>query len=223
MLTASGVARVIAAALPLLLLTACQPVDDGLPSSDDSAEGAVGRPGPGAPEVDSRMPEDLPMLLAEHAGTAAQWQDGAIPVEIVAELEAGGWVSATVVYLAPDADRFLVITVDGEGTDQQRPTLETLGVEPVPEPALAEVPPLPQRARSPEALAEGARPALEGCGTDDDPVTVLYMTGAPATWDGSTWTEPPAWTATVSTAEGAGAVVDPVTVEPVGRGCVATG
>jgi hypothetical protein len=63
--------------------------------------------------------------------------------------------------------------------------------------------------------------ALEDCGVGDL-ASVLYATGAPAAWDGQTWTERPAWTAMLSGAERA-AVVDPRTGEPAADPCVDAG
>jgi hypothetical protein len=209
----------------LLLLGACQPVDSELGTGvveDDVPTGEAG-PARGAPTAGSALPDDLGALLAEHAGSAAQWQGGATPVEVVATLDGDRWVAASITYLAPDADRFLLISTGPEGTNQQRPTLATLSLEPVPDVALADVPPLPELAQPPVVLVEDAAAALEGCDAGDDVAVVVYATGAPASWDGERWTEEPAWTAVLSTEDGQGAVVDPVTGELTGRGCLAPG
>src|SRR5690606_2225019 len=138
--------------------------------------------------------------------------------EIVAELSDGTWTSASTMYLAPDADRFLVVTA-GEGPGQQRPTLATLGIEAVSAHAVAEIPPFPELAQGPLALAEAAQDPLEACGADGKVTSVVYGTGAPASWDGERWTEPPRWTATVSSSGGA-VVLDPVTAEPQPESCI---
>jgi hypothetical protein len=199
------------------LLLACQPVDPDL--AGPGAESPTAAAGPDV-AGGAQVADDLTALLAEHAGTAAQWQAGATPVEIVTQLEDGRWRSAAITYLAPEADRFLLVRTGPDGTSQERPTLEALGIAAIPELALAQVPPLPELAQPPVALVARAEPALASCEIDGDVAVVLYATGAPAAWDGDRWTEEPRWTATLSGGEAGAVVVDPVTGGPVGRGCL---
>lgn len=194
----------------LLLVVACQPVDE--PDLDAHViEGGEGANDPvGSPQ--ESLPSSLGELLAQHETTAAQWQSGAVVAEIVVSLdEDGSWSRASVTYLAPDADRFLLLEVGPDGTSQERPTLEGLELPTVPADALAELPD-PEALLDPGALRDAAAETLDACGVGSDAVTVIYATGAPTAWDGQTWTEPPAWRATMS-GDGA-AVVDPTTGEP---------
>ena len=159
-------------------------------------------------------------LLAGQASAATEWQDEPVPVEIAAELADGRWTSARTMYMAPDADRFLLVT-SGQGAGQLRPTLATLGLEPVPAAAMAEVPPFPELSQGPQSLAESAQGPLEECSAGGEVTSVVYGTGAPASWDGERWTQAPRWTATVTVA-GVGAVVlDPVTAEAEPDSCIA--
>lgn len=208
-----------------LLAVACQPVDTEVAEGEPVDARDTGAPPaaagtPGAPTSATAAPADLTALLEVQASTAAQWQAGARPVELVASLDDGRWTGTTILYLAPDADRFLLVSADAGGAAQQRPTLATLGLEPVTGPGVEAVPPLPELVLDPVALAAAAAGALAACDAGGDVTSVAYTTGAPATWDGQAWVEPPVWTATVAADDGAGVVVDPVTVQAAGDACV---
>jgi hypothetical protein len=213
--------RVLAAAGAAVLLGACQPVDSGdVPRDELEVAGTPAPPARGAP-AGAGLPGDIGMLLDGLSTTAAQWQSGARPVELHVDLADGGtWTAARVLYLAPDADRFLLVTVTPEGTSQERPTLETLALAAVPAAALEQVPALPDALLEPHELAEVAAEPLDDCGFDDEVSAVLYASGAPASWDGDRWTETPAWSATVTNDDGSGVVVDPVTGAPEPGSCV---
>jgi hypothetical protein len=213
--------RVLVAVGAVLLLVACQPVDRGaVPREEPESAGTAAPLGRGAPAAGG-LPGDVEALLSELSTTALQWQGGARPVELHVELaEQSTWAAARVLYLAPDADRFLLMIVTPDGTTQERPTLETLALAPVTGPALEQVPPLPEAIRQPHELAEAAAEPLDACGFDEQATGVLYASGAPASWDGERWTEPPGWTATVTNADGSGVVLDPVTGAPEPDSCV---
>jgi hypothetical protein len=200
----------------VLVAAACQPVGEPeLPSDDGEAAGATAPVGAPA----SSLPDDVDGLLAELEGTARQWQSGARATEVVIGLdEAGEWSSAAVTYLAPDADRFLRLRVDHSGTSQDRPTLEGFDLHPLPGPALEEVPDL-EGVLEPRTLIDAAAGVLGTCDVGA-PDTVVYTSGAPAAWDGESWTEEPRWTALVSGA--GGALVEPDSGEPAAADpCVA--
>lgn len=193
--------------LAVALAASCQPVDDGVPPAGETVGASAPTEVRGSPA--SRLTEDLGAMLDGLGSTAAQWQAGTRVVEVVVELDGDAWQRATVTYLAPDADRFLVVDTTPEGTSQQRPTLATLDLPPVPGAALEQVPPWPTDALEPAALVEVSAQAREDCGVGEV-TSVVYASGAPAAWNGEAWTEPPTWTATLS--DGASAViVDPVT------------
>jgi hypothetical protein len=219
----SAVLRSVAvAALVMLSTAACQPVEGplGRRAAPVDEQGAAEATAPGAPPATTRMPSDLGALIEGQRSAAEQWQADPAPVQIVAELRAGTWVAAIVLYVAADADRFLQITADDAGTGQQRPTLDTLGLVPIDAFGVSEVPPLPAGMLAPAALASAAAAALDDCGVGGQPDTVLYASGAPSAWDGSRWTEPLVWTATVAVGDD-GVTVDPVTAAPVEPGCLA--
>ncbi len=185
------------AAVLVLLALGCQPVeptdlgDDDAPIGGEAATDPVGSP-------DQALPATLDELFTALHSTAAQWQNAPVVSEVLVNLDGdGAWREASVTYLAPDADRFLVVQLSAEGTSQEQPTLEGLELSAVPEPALAEVPD-PDGLLDPSALIDAAEPTLDECGVGAPPGTVLYASGAPAAWDGERWTEPPQWTATVS-------------------------
>ncbi len=220
-----ALAHRIAAVLGLLLVAACQPVDTPATQQRDEPSAAAeadAAPAPGAPQTSTRMPADLGALLAQLATTATEWQQDPVTAEIATSLTDGTWTGASVLYLAPDADRFLLVTADDRGTGQQRPSLEGLGLQPITAEGVAHVPPLPAGILAPEALVAAAEAALDGCGVRGV-AAVVYSTGAPAAWDGMRWTVPPAWTAILT--EGAdgggdGAAVDPVTGAALEGGCL---
>lgn len=202
-----------AALLAVLAAAACQPVDeigDLGPMEDEQAEGDADRRG--APRTGA--PETLDDARASGEAGALAWQRGARLAEVVVDVdESGRPVEVLLTYLAPDADRFLTVEVGADGVSQERPTLGTLDLEALPGVAVEAVPPLPEGTREPEDLVGAAGEGLAGCGAQGTPATVLYTTGAPLGWDpeSGVWTQDLAWTATVTTAEGAGVVLDPVT------------
>jgi hypothetical protein len=203
--------RVALVVLAALAVAACQPVDDAIapaePAIDPDAVAAS--PAPGTPQTSTAMPADLAALLEGQSTTATEWQADPRPAEVLALLEDGRWTGATVTYLAPDADRFLVVAVGSGGGGQQRPTLDTLGLEPIAAGGVEAIPPLPDGILPPAPLVEAAAAARGECGLGDV-TTVLYSTGAPAAWDGERWTAPLRWRATLLDADDAGVTVDPV-------------
>jgi hypothetical protein len=185
-------------------LAACQPVDPGAEAGLAGVEEAAPL---GAPE--QGVPSSLGGLLDAGGRAAAEWQDRAVPVEITVEVADGRWQTAGVIYLAPESDRFLRYVVGPEGSEQSRPTLATLSSQPVTAPGLGEVPAPPDGMLDPAPLLAAASDALAGCGVDPGTARITYATGAPFAWDGRRWTQPPAWSATISDARRF-AVVDPV-------------
>jgi hypothetical protein len=188
-----------------VLLLACQPA--GGPGAVVTPEsGAGGRePALGAPV--SGLPRPLAELVSRTQLIAEEWQDEPVLVEVEVDVDADGrWSAARVTYLAPDADRFLALETSGGGFSQQRPTLSTLQLQPVTADGLATISQLPDDAAEPHDLAQSDAAAECGVGA---PAAVLYATGAPVAWDGTTWTRAPEWRATVSDDEAA-AVVDVV-------------
>ena len=180
-------------ALFALLLVACQPVDD--PDLDEDDPGGESPAEPvGAPA--HTLPDSLDSLLAELRTTAAQWQADPVVAEVVVELEEGQWTSATVTYLAADADRFLLLRSGQEGTTEERPTLEGFELAPVDAAGVTAIPG-PGELLDPDELGEAAAEVLEACGVGE-PTSVVYASGAPAAWDGERWTEAPRWRATVA-------------------------
>jgi hypothetical protein len=185
-------------------LLACQPA--GGPNAVATADaGAGGRePALGAPV--SGLPRTLAELVSRTHLIAEEWQDEPVLVEVEVDVDAdadGRWSAARVTYLAPDADRFLSLETSGGGFSQQRPTLATLQLQPVSADGLATIAPLPGDAAEPHDLAQSDAAAECGVGA---PTSVLYATGAPVAWDGTTWTRDPEWRATVSDGEAAAAV-----------------
>ena len=186
-------------------LVACQPTIGPL-TSDPTEQGSA-RPRLGAPDADG-VPQSLPELLTLVEPEAVEWQDDPRLVQIEVELaDEGTWASTAATYIAAEADRLLELKLTPDGLAEQRLTLSTLQLQPVPDEAVQAVPELPERAQEPADLAGvgdvsaclGARAA-----------TVLYATGAPFAWDGEQWTTEPSWSATVRAEEGPAAVVDPV-------------
>jgi hypothetical protein len=204
-------ARVVTVLCAAIVLAACQPVDSPPPAiRDPVATGSpverLGRPVLG-------LADDLATLRAQTDPLAAQWQHGARLAELAVELDGPSWQAATVTYVAPDADRILVLRATADGIVQQRVTLDTLELQPVPAAGVTAIPTLPPGTLEPAALVEAAGPALGDCGVAGRPDRVLYATGAPVAWDGARWSERPRWRATVMAGDG-GAVVDPTTGGP---------
>jgi hypothetical protein len=184
------------------VLLACQPA--GGPGAVTTPEAGVGgrEPALGAPV--SGLPRTLTELVSRTHLLAEEWQDEPVLAEVEVDVDADGrWSAARATYLAPDADRFLSLETSGAGFSQQRPTLSTLQLQPVTAEGLAAVPPLPDDAAEPHDLAQSDAAAECGVGT---PTTVLYATGAPVAWDGTTWTRTPEWRATISDGDAAAAV-----------------
>lgn len=217
--TALRATAVMVALAAVLGAAACQPVD-APPSRDASTDdvGASEPTEPGAPAANS-VPQSLEDLRARLETVAQEWQTQAVIAEIHVSLADSAWSEVLVTYVAPDADRLLLVGLDAEGSSQQRPTFSTLGMQPVSAAGVAEIAPFPDGAREPQELAELAAPLLEECGVDPFASSVLYATGAPVAWDGEHWTEEPTWTATVVTRDGDTVQLDPVSGEPVREGC----
>jgi hypothetical protein len=194
--------RVAILAVVVTAVTACQPA--GGPPGGALTPAADGDRGPALGAPAAGMPTTLDDLVARAELIAAEWQDETILAEIEVDLdERGAWQSARTMFLAADADRFLALVTAGGGFNQQRPTLSTLQVQPVTAEGITAIPELPPDAAEPQELADG--PAAEECGIGV-PRTVLYVTGAPVAWDGSAWSRPPEWTATVTSGDAAAAV-----------------
>ncbi|HVM14927.1 MAG TPA: hypothetical protein VM287_11455 [Egibacteraceae bacterium] len=197
----------------VLVGAGCQPVDefDGLAVPEQG--GAPGQEDPlGAPEAG--LPGSLSEAVTRADTEAARWQASARLAEAVVQVdEDGRLVEGRLTYLAPHADRLLAVEVTQEGLRQERPTLATLDLAPIPPEAVEAVPPLPEGAREPAELVAAAAEAFAACDVDGTPSAVLYATGAPLGWNPQeeAWTVPLRWTATVTTATGGGAVLDPVT------------
>jgi hypothetical protein len=185
---------VVALLSVLLLMTAgCQPF--GGPNAAAPTPDAQDSEPLGAPDQDRAS--TLDDLLTRGGAIAKEWQDEPVLTEVEVDLDAEGrWAGARLVYAAPDADRILQLETAGSGFTQQRPSLGTLQVQPVPAEALDEVPAFPDNAATPRQLATVQ--AAADCGVQGQ-ASVLYASGAPFAWDGTTWTRTPAWHATVTT------------------------
>lgn len=201
--------------LAVAALAACQPVEEPLPEADGDpspapgdAEDAVGAP-------DETVPGDLAGLLARTGPEAERWQAGARPAEATVGLDEGEWTQASVTYVAADADSALVVVVDGDGLATERISFASLGLEPLPEAAVADLPPLADLT-APTALAAAAEEHFADCDATPPADEVRLATGAPATWDGDRWAQSPQWRAVVTGAEGLGVRLDAAEVEPAG-------
>lgn len=164
------------------------------------------------------MPTTLGELVSRASEEAARWQEDPRLVEMRVELdgeEEPSWTSARATFVAPEGRRLLVVEWGPEGRDEHRPRLEGLGLSPVPQEALDAVPAPPDETAGPGQLAGAAEDALADCDFDGPATAVLYASGAPDAWDpeGGGWAEPPAWSATITNADGAGVTLDPVTGE----------
>lgn len=209
--------RVLACLAVAGLLAACQPVDH-LELEDEEAEPAP-LPGGGA---SGQLPDTLEGLLDRGQDLAREWQREPVLAEVAVTVAGERWRRARLLYLAADADRFLSLRFDREQVSQERVTLETLGLEPVPAGGLAGIPQFPTDALEPAALVEQAQPHVDGC-LEGPPTEIIYDTGAPAAWQGSGWSDPPVWSATLWHAGGDGGGqgrrVNPVTADPVDEVC----
>jgi hypothetical protein len=184
-----------------LVLAACQPFG-GPGAVVPTSTAPAGRPAIGAPPAG--MPGSLAELLSRAETRAREWQDEPVVAEIEVDLDAQHrWLSARVVFLAADADRFLTLEAEGAGFTEQRPTLSTLQVVAVTAEGIAEMPAFPGDAAEPAVLAQS--PAGDECGLAPER-TVLYVTGAPVAWDGTAWSTPPQWSATIGAGDAAAAV-----------------
>lgn len=194
----SGTGRLVLLAV-VLLVVACQPVDEL--STGPAAGGEAAEP-------DAWGSEDLGDLTTATGDIAREWDADARLVKVSVRLDDElAWEEASTTYVAPDADRLLVITASEEGTEDERPTLETLGFEALPPEAVDELARLPADVVPPDSAAERAADALDDCDYPDDPHQVLYANGAPGSWDGTSWVSEPEWTVAV-TSEGGGVRLD---------------
>ena len=194
--------------LVLVLTVGCQPAGGPGAATPTPQADPSGRP-LGAPNAGAAS--TVPELLELGATVAEEWQEEPVLAEVHVELDAAGaWTTARLVYVAAEADRILQLETAGSGFTDQRPSLATLNLQPVPADALSDVPPFPEDATPPQDLARSE--AAAACGVAGD-ATVLYATGAPYAWDGTAWSREPAWQATGTGADGGG-----VTLEPAGEG-----
>lgn len=187
-----------------VLAAGCQPAGGpGAGGSEFPSDGSTARP-LGAPAAGA--PSSLDELLTRGLKRAEEWQDEPVLAEVEVDVtEAGAWTGSRVTYLAADADRMLQLVASGGGFTQELPSLASLGIQPVPEAGLDELPEFPEDAATPQTLAVSE--AAQACDVKGD-VTVLYVTGAPVAWDGVQWATPPEWRVTVTGADGAGAQLD---------------
>ena len=187
----------------LTLAVGCQP--SGGPGAGGAAQpsdGPTGRP-LGAPVAG--LPATLDELFTRGHQIAEEWQAEPVLVEVEVDVAGGRWSDARLVYVAADSDRFLQLAATDGGFSQERITLSTLQVEAVPSEGVEQIPPFPDGALEPAELA--AAQAVAACGVADQ-ASVFYVTGAPVAWDGTAWSPPPQWRATVTAPEGGGATVD---------------
>lgn len=195
--------------LPLVLALvalACQPVDSDLDLAEPSPSGGI------APHIGA---------LQQHLEAAAsRWQDHPRMAELVVEVdEQRRAVRAAATYVAAGAEEVLSVSLDAEGVDQYRQPLREYGVGPLPVAAVEEIPRLPERVLDPGALLEAAAGARSECGSTATPTRVIYATGAPAAWQGTSWRTAPSWGGIVVAGDEAVAV-SPTTGDPVPPGCI---
>ncbi|MEE8602628.1 hypothetical protein [Euzebya tangerina] len=207
----ADVTRLVVTLLLGLGLVGCQITDpEGqvtIEASDDQA-GPEEEPALGSPEEE--WPRTIPALRAAALPEAQIWQDEPVLADLVVFMTDGRWDSVRLTYVAPDAERMLVYRSAPDDLRLERPLLEGLQLPSIPALGVELIDPFPEDALEPIDLAAAAAPALADCDAEGEEVrAVLYATGAPATWDGSTWTRLPSWRATVVT-ESVGVVVDPL-------------
>lgn len=208
------------AALVLVAVTttvACEPVDEPLPDVVDDA--ARDRDESGAEAVGSpaeEVPGDLAGLTERTAPEAERWQPDPRPAEAAVRLHDGRWRSASVTYVAAEADSALVVRVDDDGLATERISFHTLGLDPLPHEALEGFPAMTDLV-APADLAAAAEERFDECDAAEPAVEVRLATGAPATWEGDGWAQEPRWRAAVTNEEGRGVRLDAVTAEPDGE------
>ncbi|WP_108664311.1 hypothetical protein [Euzebya rosea] len=197
-------------------LAGCQLVDrqENLQPTDTDPSAAEAEELLGNPDED--FPSTLAGLRAFAGPEALTWQDEPVLVDMTVWLTPSGmWERLRATYVAADADRMMTVRADPDRLRVERPRLEGLGLLELPDAAVAELPPVPEGLLEPADLGAAAADALASCDAGGQPVVaVVYATGAPAAWDGSTWTTPPAWRSTVIT-ETAGVAVDPTSGTPL--------
>lgn len=199
-------APLLAAAL-LLTAVACQPAGPPGGVDDDTADGED------ATQVqDDAVPSDLDALVASSAQTASEWQAGARPVELFFVLADERVAEAQITWMAPAAEQLMVVTTTSEGTSQQRPTLATLQLTPIPGASLDEIPDPPEGSLDVLELARAGAEGAAACGVSQVE-TVRFATGAPTAWDGTGWVEEPTWRTTVGD-DITQVEVDPATGQP---------
>lgn len=211
-------ALTVALAVPLL---GCEPVDEPLPDPGEEADANASGASPdalGAPADD--VPGELDQLVERTRPEAARWQPEPRPAEATITLDGTDWQGASVTYAAANADSMLVVRLDGGGVSTERINFEPIGLEPIPPEALADLPSLDE-VSPPEKLAAAAEERLSECGAQPPAEQVRLATGAPASWEGGAWAQPPRWEAVVTDADGRGVRLDAVSAEPIGDGgCV---
>lgn len=176
------------------LTAACQPVDELSTTSATDGE---------ASEPVAWGTDDLGDLRSAAGEAARDWDGDARLVKVSVRLDSDlAWEEATTTYVAPDADRLLVLIASEDGLAEEEPTLETLGFESPPAAAVDELPELPQDVIPPATAAERAMDPLDECDVSDDPRQVLYSNGAPGSWDGSAWVSEPTWVVSVTSEDG---------------------
>lgn len=202
--------RAAGAVLAAALLVGCQLSEATGPAVVATSEGAAAEDAAlGSPEQD--WPRTLPALQAYAAPEALAWQDDPVLADVTVWLdEEGRWQRVRLTYVAPDAERMMTIRSRPDELRVERPRLAGLQLPELPAAAVEQMVPLPADVQEPAALGEAAAQALADCGAGGPARAVLYATGAPAAWDGSTWSRIPSWRATVVTPAG-GVIVDPVT------------
>jgi hypothetical protein len=205
--------RIAGAAVLVLLLTGCQLSESTGPIRvEPTGAATVGG------EVLGNPAEDWPRTLAAAQAVADQeahaWQDAPVLVDVTVWLDpTGEWEEVRLTYVAGAAERLLTYRSTPEDLRIERPRLAGLQLPELPTAAVAEIPALPADVLEPVDLAAAAERGLADCGADGPVRAVLYATGAPATWDGTSWTRTPGWQATVFT-EAVGVTVDPTSGTP---------